>query len=292
MSTEIKKKKRSSNPWVMAMNRLKRNPAAVVGLVILILMIIAALAAPLLAPHDPNKLSLDEVNQAPSTKHLLGTDDKGRDLVSRIIYGSRVSLLVGIYSQSIALIIGGILGALAGYFRGWVDDVIMWLINVFWAFPYLLLILALVVILGPGLFQVFLAVGIASWIGIARIVRGQFIVLREMEFVTAARALGYGPFRIIFRHMLPNTLAPVIVVLTLGFAQAIVAEAALSFLGLGIQPPDPSWGSMIKIGYKYLGSSQGWWNLLFPSMAIMISVLALNLLGDGLRDALDPKMQV
>lgn len=241
-----------------------------------------------------DKSELEGDSQKEWNKELtfhLGTDRFGRDVLSRLIYGSRVSLSVGIISESIALFLGILFGAIAGYFRGKTDGVIMWIINVVWAFPSILFIIALSVVLGKGFWQAFVAIGLTGWVDIARIVRGQFFSLRETEYIEATKAMGFKAPRVIIKHMLPNCMGPVIVTGTVGLATAILFEASLSFLGLGVQPPTASWGQMIFDGYKYIIAGSNWGLAVFPSLAIMITIFAVNLVGDGLRDALDPKLK-
>jgi peptide/nickel transport system permease protein len=229
-----------------------------------------------------------ELHNIKTCHYWLGTDRYGRDVLSQLMIGTRVSLSVGFISVAISLLIGLFLGAIAGYFGGWVDSLIMWLINVVWSIPTLLLVIAITFALGKGFWQVFIAVGLTMWVEVARVVRGQFLSIREKEYVEAGRALGFGNLRIIFRHILPNTLAPVIVISAANFASAILIEAGLSFLGIGVQPPMPSWGTMIKDNYGYIILDSAYLAIL-PGLAIMIMVLAFMLIGNGLRDALDVK---
>ena len=273
----------------VVLNQLKKNRRAKVGLYIIILILIVAIGAPLLSPAHPENINLGASLQAPSFQHWLGTDKLGRDILSRIIYGSRVSLIVGVVAVGISGIIGIILGAIAGYFGKWADHVIMRLVDILLAFPSILLAITLVAVLGASLWNVMLAIGLVSWVGYARVVRGEFLSKRNQEFVLAAKTSGASYFRIIFRHMLPNSMAPIIVMATLGMAGAIITESSLSFLGLGVQPPTPSWGQMLSDGRTIM--RQAWWVSTFPGLAIMITVLAFNLLGDGLRDAMDPKLR-
>jgi len=256
---------------------------------VVVLLVLLAVAAPIVARHDP--LHIDLINQLtpPSAEHWLGTDIQGRDVWARLIYGARISLSVGIVSQAIALLLGVSLGLIAGYHGGWVDEVVMRLADVTLAFPTLLLLIAMVAALQPSLGVVFLTIGVVGWAGMARLVRGQVLVVRNLEYVQASRALGGRDWRIIILHVLPGVLAPVIIAATLGVAGAIIAESSLSFLGLGIQPPTPSWGAMIADGRDLSQLRHAPWTSLFPGLAIGAAVLGFNLLGDALRDALDPR---
>lgn len=269
------------------MKRLLRNFAFTSGAILTIVLILVALAAPLISPFDPNSQDTFRRLEPPSKQHPLGLDDLGRDVLSRILWGARVSLRVGFSVVFLASIIGITLGAIAGYFGGAVDTVVMRITDILLAFPGILLAIALVAVLGPSLNNVILALATIGWVGYARLVRGQVLKVREMEFVTAAKALGARSPRVIVRHVLPNVINPVIVMATLGLAGAILAEAALSFLGLGVQPPTPSWGAMLTAGRRYLGLANHL--AIYPGIAIMLAVMGLNFLGDGLIDALDPK---
>ena len=265
----------------------RNNFALKVGFAATLFVILMALLAPLVAPHDPSMQYEGKILEKPSDEYLLGTDELGRDVLSRILYGARVSLRVGFSVVLIASTIGILLGAISGYFGGLIDTIIMRVSDILLAFPGILLAIALVAVLGPSLNNVVFALSIVGWVGYARLVRGQVLKVREMEFVTAAEALGARSPRVILRHVLPNVINPVIVMATLGLAGAILAEAALSFLGLGVQPPTPSWGSMLDAGRQYIGDADHL--TIFPGVAIMIAVMGLNFLGDGLIDAFDPK---
>ncbi len=269
--------------------RLRRDTRARIGLIVVAMLLLLAILAPLLARHDPIRVDLLRQLQPPSAEHWMGTDIQGRDVWARLVYGARISLAVGLISQSIALAIGLTLGLIAGYFGRWIDDLVMRLADVTLAFPTLLLLIAMVAALQPSLIVVFVTVGIVGWAGMARLVRGQVLVVRQLEYVHAARALGTSDRRIIARHVLPNVIAPVVIATTLGMAGAIMAEAALSFLGLGVQPPTPSWGAMIADGRDLSQLRSSPWTSLFPGLAIGVTVLGFNLLGDALRDALDPR---
>ena len=272
-----------------ATRHLKRDGRAWFGVAVILLMVLAAIAAPLLARHDPAAIDLTNQLQGPSGHHWMGTDIQGRDVWARLIYGARISLAVGLLSQGIALALGLVLGLVAGYYGKWVDELVMRLADVTLAFPTLLLLIALVAALQPSLPVVFLTIGLVGWAGMARLVRGQVLVVRELEYVQAQRALGARDHRIIAKHVLPAVIAPVVIACTLGVAGAIMAEASLSFLGLGVQPPTPSWGAMIADGRDLSQLRNSPWTSLFPGLAIGLTVLGFNLLGDALRDALDPR---
>ncbi|HEX8151769.1 MAG TPA: nickel transporter permease [Thermoanaerobaculia bacterium] len=269
------------------LKQLLKNFAFTAGFLLTVALLLIALFAPLLAPHDPNVQDTARRLEAPSKEHPLGLDDLGRDVLSRIVWGARVSLRVGFSVVIIASLVGVSLGAISGYFGGAVDVIVMRLCDILLAFPGILLAIALVAVLGPSLNNVVLALAIIGWVGYARLVRGQVLKVREMEYVTAAKALGAKSPRVIVLHVLPNVINPVIVMATLGLAGAILAEASLSFLGLGVQPPTPSWGAMLTSGRRYLGLANHL--AIFPGAAIMLAVMGLNFLGDGLIDALDPK---
>jgi peptide/nickel transport system permease protein len=269
------------------MKRFLRNFAFTAGALLTIALIFVAIAAPLLAPFDPNAQNTIRRLEPPSHEHPLGLDELGRDVLSRILFGARVSLRVGFSVVLIAAAIGIALGSMAGYFGGAIDVTIMRICDILLAFPGILLAIALVAVLGPSLNNVILALATIGWVGYARLVRGQVLKVREMEYVTAAKALGARSPRVIVLHVLPNVINPVIVMATLGLAGAILAEAALSFLGLGVQPPTPSWGAMLTSGRQYLGLANHL--AIYPGIAIMLAVMGLNFLGDGLIDALDPK---
>ncbi|MGB8990766.1 MAG: oligopeptide ABC transporter permease [Desulfobaccales bacterium] len=269
--------------------RLQRNRMAMTGLALVLGLFVVSICAPWLAPYNPDHIELTQVLMPPSPAHLMGTDTLGRDVLSRIIYGSRVSLKVGFVAVGLATLIGLFVGALAGYYGGWVDQVLMRLVDLMLCFPAFFLILAVIAVLEPSIWNIMVVIGLTSWMGVARLVRAEFLSLREREFVTAARALGASDTRLILRHMLPNALAPIMVSATLGVAGAILTESALSFLGLGVQPPTPSWGNILTAGKDNIEIA--WWLSVFPGLAILITVMSYNLLGEGIREAIDPRLK-
>jgi len=273
----------------MFWRRLLENKLAVAGGVIVSVLLAASLLAPFIAPYDPAQIHVDRVLVPPCREHPLGTDQLGRDVLSRIIWGGRISLLVGFVAVGIATAIGVVLGAVAGYYGGWVDGLIMRLVDVMLCFPAFFLILAVVALLEPSIWNIMVVIGLTSWMGVARLVRAEFLSLKERDFVLAARSLGARPARIIFVHILPNAMGPVFVSAILGIGSAILTESALSFLGIGVQPPTPSWGNMLTAGKDHLKIA--YWLSLFPGLAILLTVLGYNLLGEGIRDALDPRLR-
>ncbi len=268
--------------------RLWGNRMAMVGAGLVLAMCLMALVAPL-SSVDPGAIDIGARLQPPGPGHWLGTDDLGRDVFIRLCHGARISLLVGFVAVGIATVIGVILGALAGYYGGIWDAVIMRFVDIMLCFPSFFLILAVIAFLEPSIWNIMIIIGLTGWMGVARLVRAEFLSLREREFVLAARVIGASDFRIIFRHILPNALSPVLVNATLGVAGAILTESALSFLGIGVQPPTPSWGNMLIAGKQTLGTA--WWLSVFPGLAILLTVLGYNLLGEGIRDALDPRIR-
>lgn len=272
-----------------AWQRLRKNHLALFGLFIVAVLVIVAIAAPKLSPYDPNKIDLDNLLKPVGTPgHILGTDDHGRDVLSRLIHGTRVSLQVGVMVVVLSGSIGVIAGAVAGYYGGLLDNALMRLVDVLYAFPFFILAIGIAVVLGPGLTNAMLALGLASWTGYARLVRAQVLSLREQEFVQSARAAGASDSTIIFRHILPNCLSPIIVEATFGVAGAVLSASGLSYLGMGAQPPQAEWGAMLSNGFPFMREAPHL--TILPGLCIMITVLAFNLLGDGLRDAFDPRM--
>ena len=268
--------------------RLFRTRGSLFGTVVLAAVLVLAVTATLIAPHNPNK-TIASILQPPGLHIWLGTDHLGRDILSRLLYGAQVAVLAGAVSVGLAVVLGVSLGLMAGYWGGWVDDVLMRIVDALWAFPTLILALAIAASLGPGLSNAMIAIGVVFTPAFARLVRGQALSIRERDFAIAARALGAGPLRMMARHIWPNVLGPIIVQSSLMIPQAIIVEATLSFLGLGIEPPNPSWGSMLRQAYQYIERAP--WLSLFPGAAIFVTVLGLNLLGDGLRVALDVRLR-
>ncbi len=278
---------REENPWARAWRRLKRRKGAMFGLVVVVLFILVAILAPVISPYDPIATSFTQVRKPPSWAHWLGTDEVGRDVLARIIWGARASLSAGLVSVGIALGIGVPLGLLAGYAGGWIDAVLSRIVDAMLAVPFLILAIALAAFLGPSLTNAMIAIGVTATPVFIRLTRGQTIAAKVEDYVEAARAVGNPHWRIALRHVLPNIVPPLLVQASLAIAGAIIAEAALSFLGLGQQPPSPSWGSMLNSAQRFI--AQAPWMAFWPGFAIFFAVLSFNLLGDGLRDALDPR---
>ena len=281
--------RKETNLWKDAWKRLLRNKLAVFGLIPVLFFLFLAIFADVLAPYAYDKQYLQDANKGPSAQYLLGNDPLGRDILSRLIYGARVSMIIGLGSQIIVLLIGVPLGAIAGYYGGKIDLVLMRIVDVMYAFPTLLFVILLMTMLGAGMLNIFIALGLTSWVTICRLTRAQFLTLRQKDFVMAAESIGSPANRIIWRHLFPNALTPIIVAITFGIPTAIFTEAALSFIGVGISPPTPSWGQMVGESQKYLRSY--WHMATFPAIAIGLTMLSFSFLGDGLRDALDPRMK-
>jgi peptide/nickel transport system permease protein len=287
---------RVDREWVALLRRLVRRRTALFGMLVVLGVLLAAAFAPLVAPFDPLEQDIGQRLREPGWQdaqgrvHPLGTDHLGRDILSRIVFGSRIALVVGLAAVVISGLLGMLIGLLAGYFGGRVDDFLMRLADIQLAFPFILLAIAVIGVLGPSLRNIIIVIGVSSWVVYARVVRGEVLSIREREYVQAAIALGSQHWRVLRHHVLPNTLTPWLVVATLDMARVIVIESALSFLGLGVQPPTPTWGGMLADGRVYL--STAWWLATFPGLAILITVLGINLFGDGLRDTLDPRLKV
>ena len=286
---ETGKKYSRTSLYKDAWKRLRKNKLAMLGLSIVILLILIAIFAPLISPYDPISRIKEDSSLGPSINHLFGTDLLGRDIFSRVIYGSRISIEVGVIAVGISVIIGLFFGALSGYFGGFSDTVIMRVADIFFAFPYILGAIAIMTILGPGIVNIFIAIGILGWASIARIFRSSILTIKHKEYIEAARAMGASNYRIITKHIFPNSFAPIIVYATMNVGTAIIVEAALSFLGIGVQPPTPAWGKMLADSMAYIDTAP--WMMFFPGLAILITVLGFVLLGDGLRDAFDPKLK-
>ncbi|MFH1380376.1 MAG: ABC transporter permease [bacterium] len=269
-------------------SRFLKNKLAVTGAVILILLCIAAITAPWLTPYEPQTQDITNRLASPTKSHIMGTDDLGRDVLTRVIYSTRISLTIGLIAVSMYISIGTILGLIAGYYRGFLETVIMRLVDIMLCFPVFFLLLTVIAYVGPSIYNIMIVIGVVSWTGVTRLVRAETISIRERDFILAARGLGLSDIRILLVHILPNVAAPILVAATLGIGGAILAESGLSFLGLGVQPPTPSWGNMLTAGKDYIYFA--WWLSVFPGLSILTTVLAFNLLGEGLRDVLDPRM--
>jgi peptide/nickel transport system permease protein len=287
--TKIDEKAGQETLSLLFWKRFRKNKLALLGAVIVLFLFVVAVSAPWIAPYDPGQIQIKRVLEEPSAKHPFGTDPLGRDVFSRMIWGSRISLMVGFVAVGIATAIGIFLGALAGYYGRWADSLIMRFVDIMLCFPTFFLILAVIAFLEPSIWNIMIVIGVTSWMGVARLVRAEFLSQKERDYAVAERALGAKDFRIIFRHILPNAMAPVLVSATLGVAGAILTESALSFLGIGVQPPTPSWGNILTAGKDNIDIA--WWLSFYPGTAILITVLGYNLLGEGIRDSIDPRLK-
>lgn len=269
-------------------SRFLKNKLAVAGGMIVAILFLVAIFAPVISPYNPNDIDRHHILEAPGIHHPLGTDDLGRDILSRMIWGARISLSVGFVAVGIATLIGIFFGAVSGYYGGWLDMIITRFIDIMLSIPTFFLILAVIAFIGSGIFNIMAVIGFTSWMGVARLVRAEFLTLKERDYVLAARALGASNMQIIFRHIMINSMAPVLVSAVLGIAGAVLVESALSFLGIGVQPPTPSWGNILTLGKDNIEIA--WWLSVFPGLAILITVLGYNLLGEGIRDSIDPRL--
>jgi peptide/nickel transport system permease protein len=285
----VEEKEESASLWGEGWRRFRKNRIALVGLGIVIFFILLAILAPLIAPYSITEQNLTQRLQPPSSKHLFGTDDFGRDIFSRVIYGARISLWVGFFSVLGSVIVGSLLGIIAGYYGRWIDGIISRLFDIMLAFPSILLAIGIVTVLGPSLQNALIAIAVINVPNFGRLIRSRVLSIKQEEYIMAAKAIGMSDMRILFHHILPNSMAPIIVQGTLAIATAIIEAAALGFLGLGAQPPHPEWGKMLADSKDFL--TQAPWTMIFPGLAIMLTVLGFNLIGDGLRDALDPRMK-
>ncbi len=267
--------------------RLKRNRLAMAGGFVVVSLFFLSLVASVITPYHPSEINAWQVLSPPSWSHWFGTDELGRDVFSRVLFGARISLKVGFVAIGIAVVLGSTVGLIAGYYGGWVDTLLMRCVDVMLCFPAFFLILAIITFLEPSIWYIMAVIGLTGWMGVARLVRAEVLTIREMDYIMAARCIGCSNLRIILHHIMPNALSPVLVAATLGVAGAILTESALSFLGIGVQPPTPSWGNILTSGKDYIEFA--WWLSLFPGLAILVTVLAYNLLGEGIRDALDPR---
>jgi len=267
-----------------------KNRLALLGAAVVIVLFIVSIFASYLSSYSPDQIDVTQILNPPSRAHIFGTDELGRDVFTRILYGSRISLKVGFVAVGIATLIGVILGSISGFYGKWVDSLVMRVVDIMLCFPSFFLILAVISILEPSIYNIMIVIGVTGWMGVARLVRAEFLSLKERDFVVAARAIGAGNLRVMFSHVLPNAMAPVLVSATLGVAAAVLTESALSFLGIGVQPPTPSWGNILTEGKDNIEIA--WWLSLFPGFAILITVLSYNLLGEGIRDSLDPRLNI
>lgn len=272
------------------LNRFKKNKLAMIGTVLILILVVFSILAPLIISKDINKVDLMNISMAPSKEHILGTDEMGRDVFARLVYGGRVSLTVGMLGMLIQIFIGTTLGIIAGFYGGVVDSIIMRIVDVFMCFPFFVIAIAMAAILGPNIWNVIIIIGVLSWTGIARIVRAEILKLKKSEYIEAAHALGIKNIRILLRHLLPNIIPSVIVASTLSIASGILTEASLSFLGMGVKPPQPSWGNMLAAAQNMRTLQSEWWLWIPPGLCVFLTVMSINFMGDGMRDFLDPNV--